>query len=301
MTIQTTQTKKLAYLYLLITFFAWGSLYVVGKFVLTKIPTFTVCCFRYILAGILLTIILKFRHPKKIEKQDYKYIFLIGFFGYFLAVGSQLLGIKLSNATLPSLINSMNPIAIMVFAAILLKERMTVRKGISIVLAIAGAYVIIGGASVEGYFWGIMASLFALVVWAFISVVVRRVTQKYDALQITAYGSVIAAVCNIPVAGFEIANTPGITVDFPCVLGILYMGIVCTALAYLLWNKSLSMLEASTCSLFYPVQPLVSVLLGFLFLQEAIDRNFIIGAVLIVGGVLLSIIEKKPENIKQKS
>lgn len=58
---------KMAYLYLLITFCAWGSLYVVSKFVLGKIPVFTVSFLRYIIAGTALYIILNKESQKKLN------------------------------------------------------------------------------------------------------------------------------------------------------------------------------------------------------------------------------------------
>ena len=51
--------------------------------------------------------------------------------------------------------------------------------------------------------------------------------------------------------------------------------------------------EASTCSLFYPIQPLTSMVLGVLLLNEHMTVGFIVGAVLIVFGVLYSTLGKE--------
>lgn len=284
--------NKWAYLYLLITFCAWGSLYVVSKFVLGKVPTFTVSFLRYIIAGVILFFILKRRKPKKIESQDYKYVFLIGFLGYFLSMGVQFLGTKLSNASLASLVNSMNPITITIFAAIILKEKLTVKKIICIIVVLLGVYIIIGNVDGNGQLLGIFASVFSVVLWSFVSVMVRRITRKYDSFQITVYGILIGSAFTLPVSIYELMTTPNVQFDWIVILSVVYMGLICTALAHVLWNKSLSMLEAATCSLFYPVQPMVAVLLGWLFLGESISTNFIFGAILIVGGVVFSIIDK---------
>ena len=282
---------KMAYLYLLITFCAWGSLYVVSKFVLGKIPVFTVSFLRYIIAGTALYIILNKRKPKKIEPQDFKYVFLIGFLGYFLSMGAQFWGTKLSNASLASLINSMNPITITVFAAIILKEKLTLVKGISIASALLGVIIIIGDVDGSGKALGIMASVFSIVLWSFVSVIVRRITQKYDSFQITVYGILIGAACTLPISIYELATISDVRFDWEVTLSLVYMGLVCTALAHVLWNKSLSMIEAGTCSLFYPVQPMVAVFRGWLFMEESINLNFVFGAVLIIGGVVLSLVD----------
>ncbi len=282
--------KKRVYLYLFITFFIWGSLYVVSKFVLGKIPLFTVSLLRYVIAGIVLMLILQKRDLPPIARQDYKDIFLIGFVGYFLAMGTQLLGTKLSDASMASLINSMNLIVIMLLAAVILKEKLTARKIFCIILSIAGVYIIVGGINGSGQLWGILLSIFSVIAWSLVAIIVRRITQKYDSLQITTYGILIAAVFNLPCAVYELTVTPNIQFDWTVVLALLYMGLVCTAFAHVYWNKCLSLIEAGTCSLFYPIQPLSAVLLGWLFLGESIDINFIIGAFLIISGVIFSII-----------
>jgi len=282
----------LAYLYLTITFFAWGSLYVVSKFVLGSVPVLTVANVRYLLAAGILYLVLKNRAGRIIEKQDYKYVFLVGTFGYFMSMGAQLLGTKLANASLASLINSVNPLTIMVFAGIILKEKITPRKIVSIVMALAGVVVIIGNISGTGHLEGILLSLISVILWSFITVLVRKLSKKYDPLAITTYGMMVAAFWTLPFAVYDTGVAKTATFSVPIIAGLLYMGVICTALAYYLWNKSLSMLEASRCGLFYPLQPMVSAFLGWLILGEAITTRFVVGAFLIVSGVMFSIFEK---------
>lgn len=285
--------RKIAYLYLVITFCTWGSYYVVSKFVLGKVPVLTILFLRYLIAGSILLFILKRRGFQKIEREDYKYILLIGFVGYFLSSGAQLFGAKLANASLASLINSMNPVFTMVFASFALKEKITVKKIVCIALAIMGVYIIIGGVRESGQAIGILLSVFAVISWAFAAVMSRKITQKYDAFQISTYTILIAVICNFPGSLLELMTSSNIQFDWTAVLSLLYLGIVCTAIGFVLWNKSLSMLEASNCTLLYPIQPMVSVLLGSIFLGETINMNFVFGAVLIIGGVVYSIIGKK--------
>ena len=284
------KSNKIAYLYLLITFTAWGSLYVVSKFVLGKVPTFTTSFIRSAIAAIVLNIALKQRKVAKISPEDYKYIFIIGFFGYFISMGTQFIGTKLTNASLASLINSMNPITITLLASLILKEKISPRNVISILVLLIGVRILIGDINDNVYIGGILFSLLSVFIWSLVSVLIRKVTRKYNPIQITAYGITMGAVFNLPVSMYEIYTTPDIEFDAGVIIATIYMGLVCTALAHLLWNKSLSMLDAGVCSLFYPIQPLVATLLGIIFLNEAINKNFIIGGLLIVGAVVFNII-----------
>lgn len=282
--------SKIVYLYLLVTFSAWGSLYVMSKFVLGNVPTFTALFIRFAIAGLVLSVILKKRGAMKIRKEDYKYIFLIGFFGYFISLGAQFIGTKLTNASLASLINSMNPITITIFASILLKEKITLRNIISIIIVLIGVRILLGSISSNIYIGGILVSLFSIVLWSLVSVLIKKLSKRYDSFQITVYGIIMGAIFTFPIAVYEIMTTSIIKIDIVVIAALIYMGLVCTALAHVLWNKSLSILDASRCSLFYPIQPLVATLLGILFLNERINKNFVLGAILIVGSVIFNIV-----------
>ena len=287
---------------LVLTFVLWGSMYVANKLLLGRIPAFTLSFFRYLIAFLTLCLV-PHKGAQKIDKQDYRDIAIIGFLGYFAAVALQLIGIKLAGASMASLINSLNPISISLMGAIILKEKMTPNKVVGILLSLAGVYCIIGGHG-QGGMAGIVVSLFAVLGWSYMSVTSRKVSRKYAPALITRTAMLIAMVCNIPMAIGEIVITkPLVQFDAIVVVLLLYIGVLCTALTNILWNKCLSSLEANTCSAFYPVQPLTSSFFGILFFQETLTLPFLIGFVLIVAGVLISLLAKshpKVENTLNK-
>lgn len=280
--------RRRGFVCLIVTFSLWGSLYVVSKYVLGKMPTFTISFVRFLAAFGALSFMQRGRQ-QKIEKSDYKYIFLIGFAGYFVAVGAQLLGTKYAGASTAALINSLNPVTMTIFGTLILKEALNKKKLFGICVALAGVYVILGHESADVGAKGIILSLFSVILWSVVSVFTRRITQKYDSLQITRYGVGVAAVFYLPVCLYELTGGAAFQADGACVLGLLYMGVICTGVGYLLWNKSLSVLEAGICSAFYPIQPLVATLLGIVLLDEAVGPAFILGAALIVAGVIINL------------
>ena len=86
------------------------------------IQPFTLLCLRYIIAAIAMTILQRLRKPdpngkpRRIKGGDWKYVIMFGLGGYVLSIGLQQYGTKLAGASLASLINCMNPIAICFFA-----------------------------------------------------------------------------------------------------------------------------------------------------------------------------------------
>ena len=280
--------RRPAYLYLALTTSLWGSLYIVTRIALETVPPITLLFFRYAIASVaLLALTRTMKKCMQIRREDWKYFLFIGAVGYFVSVGAQIVGTKYAGAAVASLINATNPIFITFFAILILKEKLTRSKVVAMIATIAGAYVILGGAPTVGTVWGIAFSMTSVILWSLTSVSVRRITRSYDPIVLTTYTILIAVVCALPFTCLELYITPhGKIFSLKNLLCFLYLGVICTALPNILWNKSLALVEASTCSLFYPLQPLVSVLLGVTLLGEQVDLKFAIGAVLIVGGIL---------------
>ena len=102
--------RNAGYLYLLITFFCWGSIYVVSKYALAVMGPVTVSFCRYLVSVVCLYGILKWKGGhKKIAREHWLYLLILGGLGYFAAIILQLGGTALLSGSLASLINSLNP------------------------------------------------------------------------------------------------------------------------------------------------------------------------------------------------
>ncbi len=298
MTITTAEHRYKAYLFLILTTSIWGSLYVVTRIALETVPPITLLFFRYVIASCALyALVHKGEMRAQIKPEHRGTILFIGAVAYFLSVGAQILGTKYAGPSVAALINAMNPVFITLFAVFLLKEKLTFNKVFALLTTLAGAYIILGGAKAVGTVIGGLFSIFSVLLWSLSAIFVRRVTQHYDAITVTAYAIFVATLCALPAAGIELALVPHSGIfSLTNILCCLYLGIICTGLASILWNKSLSLVEASTCSLFYPIQPLVSVLLGVAILGEQMSLRFILGALLIIGGILYATLTEKSSN-----
>lgn len=288
-------SRNKAYLYLILALTSWGSLYVAGKYVLEVLPSFTLLFLRYFIAVSILLVVYR-KHPKAvIDKKDYKYILSIGGIGYFLAIGLQLLGTHYCNASMASLITSMNPAMIIILAAFILHERVTLHKGFAVGITLIGTVVIIGNLGTGNTVAGVIYSFASMFAWSLTSVIVRLSCQKYDSITVTIYSMIIGLVLALPASVIELKYSSFHFADLTpaIVIWIIYIGIVCTAGGLLFWNKALELVDAATCSLFYPIQPLTSAVLGVLFLGEVLSLNFIIGSMLIIGGIMYAVVTDK--------
>ena len=295
----TRKETVLGWAGLVLTFVLWGSLYVVSVLLLKSLPTFFVAAARFVVAFVTLSAILavKKRRPPSpaakqltLDKKAMRYVAVLGFFGYTVSVGTQLIGTKLAGSSTASLINALNPIAISLFAVWLLKEKLTAAKIVGILLAVAGVYAIFGGGQVQSPL-GVVLSLAAVCGWALTSVLTRRGLADYDPIAVTRGAAGICMIGNLILCAGELLFTHAkVTLTLGSILGLLYMGICCTGLAYVFWNRGLSLFPASSCSALYPVQPFTSALLGVLIFHERPGLGFLLGSVLILCGVLISLL-----------
>jgi drug/metabolite transporter (DMT)-like permease len=269
----------------------WGGQYVVSKIVLNIIPPFTLVTLRLILGAVTLLITLWIRGFPALSQPQAVRILGVGFVGYGVSLGLQFLGTKLSTAANGSLVTSATPAFVLLFAYFLLGERITARRLMALVLATLGVVAVIDPRSAQlnpALFTGNLILIAAAITWALYSVLVRRVTQDIDVLLFSMLAFLGGLPVSVPGGAWELANlglgqiTPGV------VAGVLFIGIVSTALAMVLWNTAFAYVDAGLASLTFFAQPVMGTLLGWLFLHESITPLFLLGGVLIGIGLVVS-------------
>ncbi len=278
--------KYLAPLFL--AFLCWGSVYVVSKIAMRTIPPVTLLELRYLVAVPTLFMLLKVRGAlRPLKREDMGTVFAIGFTGYFASFCLQMMGINRLTGSVSSLFGAMNPIFIPILAAVFLGERLTLKKVLCVALSMTGVVIIVGVGGTADLL-GACLMLLSVFLWSSTSIIIRRLGGKYDPMQV----AMMAILCAIPLTGaWSLMELRTAEISFPTasVIAFLYMGTIGTAAPHSLWNYCLSKMDASFCSMFYPLQPLVSATLGVLFLGERITASYLIGAAIICCGIVAAV------------
>lgn len=272
----------------------WGGMYVVSDVVLRTIPPFTLLSIRLLMAVIILGILVRgMPDTARPTRAGMLRLLGVGVIGFGISVGAQFVGTDKSTAVNGTLVTSASPAFILIFAALLLRERLTAIRIIAVALATIGVIVIIDPANANfgsETFFGDMALAVAAITWGLYSVLVRRVSAHFDTLIVSYYALMGGLILTIPAAALELTSRPIGTVDLGTIVGILYLGIVSTAVAMWMWNRAFALVDASVASLFFFAQPLVGTLLSALLLNQQMTTNLWIGSALIIAGVLFSLI-----------
>jgi len=274
----------------------WGGMYVVSKVVLEVIPPFALLTTRLVLGALALYGVIYFRKTASTPRPSFtqKHFwdsFLVGVVGYGISLGFQFVGTKLSTASNGSLVTSATPAFVLLFAPRILGEKTTPRRVLALIVSTLGVIAVIDPRTAElspVLFWGNLSLLAAALTWALYSVLVRKVAQNADLLISSAVMLAGGIPSSLLFGAWEVQAQGLGEITIGVIGGILYLGIISTAIAMFLWNYAFAELPAAVASLTFFAQPLVGTLLGWLLLGEQITPLFILGGLMIAIGLVIS-------------
>ena len=230
------------------------------------------------------------KEMKRYRLKDYLKMSGLGFLGLFMYSALYYYGIAVLSSQEACILNYLWPMMIVLFACLLLRERLTVKKAIAMVMSFAGIVVLTlgsGGGSSGNRLFGIIACVAAAVCYGLFSVLNKKhsLNQSVTMMWIWLTVAVCSAVSGLifeawqPITGWQWA-------------GVAWLGIVVNAVAYLLWALALKGARdsAKIANLAYLV-PFLSIVLSALILKEQIACTAAIALVLIIGGILLQSIQ----------
>ncbi|SMC96115.1 DMT family transporter [Sporomusa malonica] len=271
----------------------WGGMYVASKYALETVPPFTLLFIRYLIASVILVLWCRYSKVSIIPREHKWLMFQIGFFGYFLSVGMQFVGTRLSSAHLGAAITTLSPVFQSIFAVFLLKKTASRRQLASITLSFIGILIVtdaINTLRTDTFNVGNLFFLTAAALWGYYSVLSKKVADAHPVLRITTWGILLATVFAAFPAMLELGSwDTAVLADRLVMVSILYLAVVSTVVAYYCWNKGLALLNPHQAGLFMFLQSIVGSILGYLLLGESLSSAFLVGTVLILIAVYVSI------------
>ncbi|GAB4283272.1 MAG: DMT family transporter [Candidatus Rifleibacteriota bacterium] len=289
-------SSSTAFFILILINLCWGGSYAATKFALDAVPPTTLAFMRFIIGGFFLCL-LPCKHHHKLDRNDWKDLFLIGAFGVAIAYALLNLGLQMTSSTKTAIAASMEPVFTILLAALILKETMKTTAIKAMIISITGALLLmLGDKSLHqliqevfsgGEFLGDILVIFAILLCALYSILMKPLAQRIGATRATSYSFFIGAVLLLPVVYLEMSQLWPVEFTREALLAIMFLGIICNALAFGLWNMILKQTDAATMAVTLNAQPLGGVVIGWLWLDETLSTNGIIGALLILIGIWL--------------
>lgn len=268
----------------------WGVSFTATRVAVEEIPPLTAAFLRFGLAALVLWPLVRRRWgPLHLEREDRRDGLLLGFSGVTMAFLFENVGLKYTTASHGALIVSTAPLATAIAEAVVTRRLPRPRLLAGLVAALAGVGLIVGlsGGGGASCFGDLMV-LGTVGWWVVYSFVTKRLVGKYPTLVVTQVAMVSGTLFLAPMAAIELSVAP---LGHPGALqaaAIAYLGILCSAVAYLWWNRAIAVLGVTaTNSLVYGI-PLVGVAAGVLLLGEPLTPTVLAGGAMIVAGVVVA-------------
>jgi drug/metabolite transporter (DMT)-like permease len=260
----------------------WSASSVASKDALSDFGPVTLALFRFLPAGVILYALERSGGYRPVySRRDWPSLFLLGSVGIALTYAIFYAGVQRTTASDTSLMFACEPLLIGLFAVIFLRERLHAIQWLGMFAGIFGIWIIAGQAT------GNALAALGLLVESSVSVVGKRLTERYRGLTLCAAEMLIGAACMTPFAAWEcITHPPRITQSG--MVSALYLCLVCSAFCYGVWYLLLERFPVSAMGAFILIQPLFGPVWGWLLRHEPLRRGSAVGGVLVVAGLVLT-------------
>lgn len=284
-----------AYLVLLLSNLVFATGYSVSRIVLDDVGPVTLAMARLLIGSAILgPLAWRGIRAAKLSREDHWRLALMGLVGFTLAFALGNWGLAHSTASNAALLITVEPAALILLSPLLLGERLGRREGVGAGLAIVGAtLVVVNGIpgvtqALVPHWRGDLVLILSGVAYAAYSLLARPVLLRHPALVVTACSILWGAATMLPLAGLEWAAGPASRWTPRAIAGVLYLGLVMTALGYAVWNWCLERVETPRVAIFLNLQPLGGALLGVWWLGERLTVFTVVGGALILAGLHLT-------------
>lgn len=301
---------KKGYLYIAITTILFSSMEIMLKSISNTFNPIQLTFERFFIGGlILLPFAIKSLKSKEvsINKEDIKQFLFLGFMCVVVSMIFYQLAVTHTKASVVAVIFSCNPVFVMLFAYVFLKEKIHSHNIVSLILEIVGIVIIINPLSIKLSPIGVALTLFAAITFALYGVLGKKSTVKFGGEVVTCFSFIFGSlemillilIGHIPsisslLTSFnmsDFANVPLFTgYNMNNIWAVIYVYVFVTGLGYASYFKAMEETSANTTSLVFFFKPVLSPILAFIFINEFIPINMIVGILFIVVGSIFTII-----------
>lgn len=278
---------------LIITIILFSTFEVTSKFLSPCMRPTQITFTRFLIGGLILLPFTMYKMKQKnirLSQNTILYIALLGFLNIVVSMGLIQLGLVYANASVSAVLFSINPLFVVLFAKPLLGEHITINKVLGLLLGLLGVSILFMDSITKktSTLYGLLLILGAALCFALYSVVGKKVMNRNSigSLEMTTFSFLFGSILMVPLQlAIGVPLIPKIQNVLP---QLLYMSVVVTGIAYVLYFEGLSRLDAGAGSMLYFAKPALAALLAALILKETLSIHLVIGIIIIAVGILIS-------------
>ncbi len=287
--------QAIAYLLLCVSALAWAGNFIVARYVHDQVTPITLSYGRW---GLALVILLPFTLKRVLRQRELvrahlKLFALLGLTGMALFHSFVYAALESTGAINAALILSLTPVFIVLLSWVLDKEPIAPAQATGIGLSLLGAVFLItrgDAAAVRALDFnrGDLWMLAAVPNWALYSVLLRRRPAAVQPMVLLTVTIAAGLAFLTPVLILELVRGPDFRLGKETVAGIVYVALFASVIAYICWNRGVSVVGANRAGLFMHLVPAFSALLAIALLGESLLLHHALGIGLMIVGIYLA-------------
>jgi RarD protein len=269
----------------------WGVSFIATKYTLGEIKPLVIILFRQIIGVIVLVLFaISTKKSFKITLKDFGWLAIFSFIAT-IHLWIQITGLQYTSASNTGWIIGITPVFMLILGLIFFKEKITALQLTGIILSFFGLLLLVS----KGDFTSIniisnkgdILVLISAGTWAIYSMVGKKITLNYSPLMTIIYLFLIMTVYIAPFTINRENINAVIQLSFSAWLAIVFLGIFCSAVAYVLWAEAMNEMPASKVGVFLYIQPFITFFAAWILLNEPVTFVTMGSGIIIVGGVVL--------------
>jgi drug/metabolite transporter (DMT)-like permease len=280
------KTKLEIWAWIIAVLLFWASAFVGIRHALEAFSAENLAFLRYVAASLAFVVIAFFNKFKMPKRQDTPTFMLLGILGFVLYNLLLNYGEKTVNAGIASFIVNLSPFIATLFALILKNEHLSKNDWICLILSFIGISIIVFSKNTTLAFdFNAFLILGAAISQTLYFVIQKRLFERYSPLEITSYAVWFATIMLFFFSKNSLAEFR--QADWQHKGSLIYLGIFPGAIAYLAVAVLLKKYKVSSVASYLFLIPFITLLLGFLTLNEVPSIISVLGGVLIILGILI--------------
>jgi drug/metabolite transporter (DMT)-like permease len=273
----------------------YGTTFAATRVVLDAVPPATLALTRLGIAAIVLVPFARSPMRESFSRADHGRLAAMGVVGFAGAVALGHWGLARSTATNAALLIVIEPLTLLVLGPLLLGESLNVRERVGAACAVAGALlVVVNGVpgvnvAVAPHWRGDVLLVLSGMAYAAYSLLARPVLARHRALPVTLASLLwsLPALAPFALAEWLSGRRPAWTLS--TVVATVLLGVIATALGFVVWNWALERVTAAHAAIFLNIQPVVGAAVGVAVLGEAWNAFTALGGLLVMAGLTLTV------------
>ncbi|KAB2847126.1 MAG: DMT family transporter [Melioribacteraceae bacterium] len=269
----------------------WGGSFIATKNLLGEISPLGVIYLRLILGILFIAVVAKKRKRSfAINLPDLKGVFLLALIASF-HLWIQVTGLQYTSAANTGWIIGFAPVFMTILGFLFFKEKINFVQTSGIIIAFAGLLMLIskGDLSTLNIISnkGDLMILTSAFTWSVYSLVGKKITLNFPPIMTVLYLFIMMLLIITPFTiNYENYNSV-LSLSLAGWASILFLGILCSGLSYVIWAEAMKEMPASKVGAFLYLEPFVTVFTAWIFLAEEITLLMMLSGLVIIGGVIL--------------